>query len=97
MPPWEPSVGEPAAEKGDVHPAGAPPPVIPPARPHSRRAIVLAGLLAFFVGYGAGWGTDRLTEWHDRAEVAPSPIGGQTTVSRNATSEAGSFTTTPSA
>jgi hypothetical protein len=53
------------------------------------------GLTGFAVGFGAGWGTSWITDAHGRAEIAPAVIVAQTTVSRNGTSDAGSFTATP--
>jgi hypothetical protein len=95
-PPWETAV-----ELRPHAPATPPPPpVIRAPQRRSKRPVVLAGLAAFVIGFGAGWGTNWLAGGHGRLEIAPSVIApaviaGQTMVSRNVTSAAGSFTMTP--
>jgi hypothetical protein len=98
-PPWE-TPAEAPAEARPQAPAMPPPPVSPAPQRRSKRPVVLAGLAAFVIGFAAGWGTNWLADGPSRLEIAPSVIApaviaGQTMVSRNVTSAAGSFTMTP--
>jgi hypothetical protein len=93
-PPWETTADAPA-EPAPTAPAMPPPPVVPASTRRSWRPVFLAGLAAFVIGFGAGWGANWLTDGHNRAEIAPAVIVAQTMVSRNDTSAAGSFTRTP--
>jgi hypothetical protein len=93
-PPWD-TTDEAPAEPRVMAPAMSPPPPVPAPTRRSWRPVVLAGLAAFVIGFGAGWGTNWLTGGHNRAEIAPAVIVAQTMVSRNDTSAAGSFTMTP--